>query len=177
MPETPSPSPSAQVGLRVHFTSVIVKAASVAGSYPEGVEAFRRRFGLDDQDGELLRLPCMSGLDMELRLDQLEASGLRPGTDVAVCNMHQGPLLECDGIRFQNQPPGDFMSEWWAYADPDYSAPAAPQAADRAEVSAAAPQVPADPPASPVKPSGGPWRRVSFGSGPIHWIGGDDEDD
>lgn len=170
-----TPSTAAPAGLRVHFTSVIVKAASVARSYPEGLEAFRRRFDIDDQDGELLRLPCMSGIDMELRLDQLEASGLRPGTDVAVCDMHQGPLLECDGIRFQNQPPGEFLSEWWAYLDPDYVAPAAQPTDRRVEVAPTAPQMPADLPVPSLKP-GGPWRRVSFGSGPIHWIGGDDED-
>ena len=162
--------------LLVAFMSVIVKRSAVTRSYPDGVEGFLTRHRPTLQDGQLFSLPCMSLDDVDHILALLNDEGIIPGEDIAVCDMHAGPLLYCDGIRLELDSTDDFLGAWFTYCDPAYVAPRAPEVPCDPTEPLLAVEFPA-PPVVIAKGESTPWHRVTFGNGPVHWIGGYDEED
>jgi hypothetical protein len=187
--------------LGIHFHSVIVKRSAVARSYQGGLEEFDRVHPSRKND-ELSAFSAMSLDDVDGRLDQLFAAGLVPGVDVAVAEMHHGPILTCPGTAFRSddalffpswtveavEAPDGAVGSWvgreaytpdnafgYYWQPPDAgggsqgSPTEEPQALPASEPNAG-PQLPGD----PVRT--GP-RRVVFGSGPVHWLYDDDQED
>lgn len=162
--------------LLVTFKSIIIKRSALARSYPGGVEGFISRYRLPPQVGQLSSLSCMSLYDVEDILAQLNKAGIISGQDIAVCDMHEGPLLHCNSIRFERDNTEDFLSCWFAYYDPAYEAVEA-----SGEPCAPPEPMVAEPPPAPTVTSGkeesAPWHRVTFRTGPVHWIGEEDDVD
>lgn len=87
--------------LRISFFSIVIKAAAAVRSFPDGVEGLDRRFCISRRNSALLIVVCMSAQDAEHMLRELDRAGVRPGEDLAVGDMHQGVLLPCPGIVFE----------------------------------------------------------------------------
>lgn len=181
----------------ISFYTIIVKRSAVVRSYPGGPVEFDRALEPSRSNRELFGVVRMSPADVDWTLDKLFAAGLVPGVDLAVGEMHHGPLLTCPGVAFRSNGV-EFVPEWTAEAieAPEgavgswdgreaytpgnalgYSwsspAPRESQEAPEAEVhgSQATLQVTKAAEGSP------PPTRVVFGSGPVHWLYHDDEPD
>ncbi|WP_121120058.1 hypothetical protein [Croceibacterium ferulae] len=161
--------------LPVHFQSVIVKRSAVARSYPDGVQAFIERYRPNCPEGQLFSLTCMSWEDVEYILAGWNGLGIIAGEDVAVCDMHLGPLLHCNGIRLEFDGAEEFFGTWFTFYDPAYVAPQVPKKQFGPPEPPVVAEEPTAPFVPPEVPEGTPWRRVTFGSGAIHWIGGDED--
>jgi hypothetical protein len=182
--------------LYISFYSVVVKRSAVARSYPGGVEEFDRTFGAARSSDALSVMVAMSLSDVDWRLDRLFAAGLIPGADIAVAEMHHGPLLTCPGVAFSSNGI-EFTPKWSAVAvegpegavgsrdgreaytpgnafEYSWSPPGALESQEAPE--AEAPEPLATPEAPRATDSTSP-RRVVFGSGPVHWLYDDDDDE
>lgn len=168
--------------LRVRATTVIVKRSAVVRSYPGGAERFLAKYRTPYRSEELIALSCTSLGSAGQVMAGLESVGIIPGQDVALCDIHRGPVVPCDGIRLEEAEPGEAPASWFAFFDPAYTAPAAP----------AEPAGPSEPPATPDRAdaqeptgaekapkdtSGRPLTFVAFRTGPIHWVYDDDEEE
>jgi len=168
--------------LRVHAITIIVKYSAVVRSYPGGIAQFLARYRTPYRSGELIALSCMSLGSAGQVLAGLESVGIIPGQDVALCDIHRGPVVPCDGIRLEEANPGEVPALWFAYFDASYTAPGAPaEPTGPSELPAISDRADAQEPTGAEKPpqdtSGRPLTFVAFRTGPIHWVYDDDEED
>ena len=168
--------------LLIGFFSVVVKRDAVTRRYPGGLEAFDRVHGAARGNQDLSLLVRMSMMDVDLVFRQLDASGLVAGEDFGLIEMHQGVLIACDGIRGISQEREPFVTEWWAHLDPAYVAEPGDSSRQWAAIESAAepspvPQPEPAPPLERAAKSAKPPRRVSFGTGPVHYLYDEDDDE
>lgn len=153
------------------FFSIVVKRAAVIQSFSGAVGSFERVHQPARKNGALFLLARMSLEDVETALAQLNEEGLVPGVDVAAAELHRGPILPCPGIVFTSS--GDpLFPTWTVNVDPHFVEP--PRSAESAR------PAPASAPPTPTVPKDEgrrPPTRVVFGSGPVHWLYHDDDDE
>jgi len=168
--------------LLIGFFSVVVKRDAVAHRYLGGLEAFDRVHGAARRNQDLSLLVRMSMMDVDLVFRQLDASGLVAGKDFGLIEMHQGVLIACDGIRGIGREREPFVTEWWAQPDPAYVAEPGDSAYQWAPIKPAAepppePQPDPAPPLEEAAKSAEAPRRVSFGTGPVHYLYDEDDEE
>jgi len=182
--------------LFISFYTIIVKRSAVVRSYPGGPEEFDRVLEPSRSNRDLFGVVRMSPTDADWTLDKLFVADLVPGVDLAVGEMHHGPLLTCPGVAFR--PNGmEFVPEWTAEAVEalkgavrswdgrkaytpgnalgySWSPPATRETQEAPNAEPPKPQ--ATPQVTRVADGSRSPTRVVFGSGPVHWLYHDDEE-
>ena len=183
--------------LYISFYTIVVKRSAVVRSYPGGPEDFDRALEPSRRNRELFGFVRMSPADVDWTLDKLFAAGLVPGVDLAIGEMHHGPLLECPGVAFRSDGI-EFVPKWTAEAveAPEgavgswngqeaytpgnalgysWSPPAARHSEEAPE--GEPPEQQTAPKVTSAAEGSRPPTRAVFGSGPVHWLYHDDEPD
>jgi hypothetical protein len=88
------------MSIRIVFFTLLIKAAALDARFPGGRVGFLATYPEAPHDEMLFALRAMSGGDLGLLVDQLEAYGLRLGRDIAIGELVHGEWEPAPGIVF-----------------------------------------------------------------------------
>lgn len=115
--------------LPIAYHSIMVKRDAVARKFPGGVEEFECVHPVYSKNGGLFLIARLTQSETEPVLERLNAAGIIPGRDVAVCAVSEGELLHCPGVRIWQMGPQAGEGGWFAnVADTAPQAPFPPPA-------------------------------------------------
>jgi hypothetical protein len=104
-------------GIRLTFTTLVVKKRSLDDTYPAGLRGFLAQFPHARQDDRLVTVSAMSTGEIGEIYQHLEQVGFDVENECAIGDQFAGPFKECQGIEFYRSRPDRPFSPRWVAVD------------------------------------------------------------
>lgn len=100
-------------GIRLTFTTLVMKKRSLADTYPGGLRGFLAQFPHAQQDDRLVTVSAMSTGEIGELYQHLEQAGFDVENECAIGDQFAGPFKDCPGIEFYRSRPDRPMAPRW----------------------------------------------------------------